>query len=329
MCTCVLVKHCYVGPVATPNTPAKGTPSQTPAEAFVDAQAVQALSGIMLRARTVADGVLAGLHRSQRHGRSVEFAEHKVYAPGDDTRHIDWKAFAKFDRYYVKRFLEETSLRAFMVCDVSNSMAYGGGHDRSRPGVRKVDYAKTLSATLASMLIRQADTVGVMTFSDVSGPRTAIRGGERQLTEILENLDRAAVGGKTDPLSSLAALSAQLSRRALVVVCSDLLDGGKDLLEPLTALRNRGADVALLHILHPDETTFPFDGMVRFLDLEGDREAQVDAQGIREAYLEELNAWQVQVEKSAQERGVDYHLITTDTPPALALLRFLLPRRHE
>jgi uncharacterized protein (DUF58 family) len=155
----------------------------------------------------LADGVLAGLHRSPRHGRSVEFADHKVYTPGDDTRHVDWRAFARSDRFYVKRFLDETSLRAFLICDTSASMAYGGGHDRSLPGVRKADYARTLCASLAWLLIRQADAVGLMTFADEAGPRTAIRWGERQLSELLDALERATLGGGTRPAQALAVLA--------------------------------------------------------------------------------------------------------------------------
>ncbi|MEW5854845.1 MAG: DUF58 domain-containing protein [Myxococcota bacterium] len=308
-----------------PSTPAA---TQAPQERWVDAQAIQALSGLLIRARTVADGVLAGLHRSQRHGRSIEFAEHKVYSPGDETKHIDWKAFGKFDRYYVKRFIEETAMRAFMVCDVSSSMTYAGGAPGSLPGVMKADYAKTLSATLAYLLLRQTDAVGCMTFAETSGPRVAIRGGDRHLVEVLEALEQAPVGGLTRPAESLASLVGQLSKRAMVVVCTDLLDSGKDILGPLSALRTRGADVAILHILHPDEVRFPFDSVVRFLDLEGDRTAQVDAPAIRSAYLEEVTTWLRAQEAAAHERGLDYHLITTDTPPARALLEFLAPRRR-
>lgn len=311
--------------MASPSAPGS-TPPTGPR--FLDAQAVQALSGLTVRSRAVADGVLAGIHQSQRHGRSVEFAEHKVYAPGDDTRHIDWKALAKFDRFYVKRFLEETSLRAFLVADMSGSMDYRGDHERSLPGVRKADYARTLVGSLACLLIHQSDTVGVMTFANEAGPRTAVRGGQRQLQEILENLDQARVGGTTDPVASLGALARQLSRRAMVVVCSDLMDQGVQLLDPLAALRNRGADVVVLHVLHPDEVRFPYDGMVRFLDLEGTREVQVDAHTVREAYLEEFGRWRAQVESDALSRGLDYLQVTTDEPPASALMRMLMPRRR-
>lgn len=311
--------------VAQPSTPAGAAPHLTGVR-FLDAAAVQALGGLTLRARTVADGVLAGLHQSQRHGRSVEFAEHKVYTPGDDTRHIDWKALARFDRYYVKRFLEETSLRAFMAVDTSGSMAYAGGHDRSTCHISKADYARTLAASLACVLLRQSDAVGVMTFAQEAGPRTAIRGGDRQLQEVLDALERAEVGGGTDPVAALSALSQMLSRRALVVAFSDAMESGAALLEPLTALRNRGADVVLFHVLHPDEVEFPFDGVVRFLDLEGDREAQVDAAGLRAAYVEEFERWRQELASQAMQRGIDYHMVRCDQSPAAVLLSFMLQR---
>ncbi|MBI5495892.1 MAG: DUF58 domain-containing protein [Deltaproteobacteria bacterium] len=313
--------------MVTPATSASA-PHVGDAPAFLSSEAVMALSGLFVRARTVADGVLAGMHQSQRHGRSVEFAEHKVYTPGDDVRHLDWKAYARFDRYYIRRFLEETSLRAFLVADVSGSMAYAGGAPGSRPGIGKADYARVLCGTLACLLVRQADTVGCMTFADTAGPKTAIRGGERQLHEVLDNLASARVGGPTHPAESLAALASHVSRRALVVVATDLLDTGLEILEPLAALRNRGADVAVFHVIHPDEEHFPYDGLIRFLDLEGERETQVDAAAVRTAYLEEFGAWLTDVENRAHDRGLDYLRVGTDEPPARALLRFLEPRRH-
>jgi uncharacterized protein (DUF58 family) len=261
-------------------------------------------------------------------GHSVEFAEHKVYTPGDDTRHLDWRAFARFDRYYIKRFLDETNLRAFLICDLSASMAYAGGHERSLKGARKADYARTLCATLAWLLIRQSDSVGAVTFSETAGPHTSIRGGQRQLEEIVAALEQAAVGGKTHPRAALSAALSQLSRRSLVVVCSDLMDQGVEVLEPMMGLRNRGADVVLLHVLHPDEVHFPYDGTVRFLDLEGLRQAQVDPQGIRNAYLDELHQWLAAQEQAATRAGLDYHRILTDEPPSRALLRVLSRRRR-
>jgi uncharacterized protein (DUF58 family) len=294
----------------------------------VDAHAVGALSGLLLRARTTADGALAGLHLSHRHGRSLEFAEHKVYAPGDDTRRMDWKAFARFNRYYVKRYIDETALRAFLVCDLSNSMSYAGGTSRSLPGPSKAAYAKTLCATLAWLLVKQADAVGYVGFAQASQPVVTQRGGDGHLAEVLAAIDRDPVGGPTDPRAALALLANHVSRRSLVIACTDLMDAGRDILEPLGALRTRGADVALLHVLHPDELHFPYDGVVRFLDLEGDREAQVDARAVRDAYVEEVRAWVAQQESAAWARGIDHHLVTTDTPPARAILSLLAPRRH-
>jgi len=298
------------------------------ASPYLPAETVMATSGLAVRARCVADGVLAGLHRSRRHGESAEFAEHKLYAPGDEVRRIDWKAFGKLDRYYIKRFEEDTSLSAYMIVDASGSMAYP---ERGRHN--KYDYAATLAASLSYLLLRQSDAVGLFTFAEEALHPVPLGSRSRQLTEIARALEAVRPGGRTDAHGAFEALSERVRRRALVVVLSDLLhvseqSGGlAAVMAGLAVLRARGADVALLHVLDPDELELPFPGVVRFVDLEEERDLQVDAGAIRDAYLEEIRRFVEQVASDAQAAGVTYQQVRTDEPPAQALVRFVAARR--
>ncbi|MBN2360496.1 MAG: DUF58 domain-containing protein [Deltaproteobacteria bacterium] len=302
----------------------------TPASAQSDllpAATVMAIAGLQVRARCVADGVLAGLHRSKRQGESAEFAEHKLYAPGDDVRRIDWKAFGRRDRYYVRRYQEETSLGAFLVVDTSGSMTYPeqGRHS-------KYQYAATLAASLAYLLLRQSDAVGLITFAAAARRALPLSGRQAQLDEMASALEQAPLGGRTDAQAALSALGELVRRHALVVVLTDLLGavdgaGGLDqLFGSLAVLRARGADVALLQVLDPDEIELPFPGVVRFFDLESEREIQVDAGAIRDAYRDEVRSFLARVENAAATGGMTYQLVRTDEPPVAALTRFVANR---
>src|SRR5215471_12698621 len=185
---------------------------------LLDPVALQRLHNLELRARTVVEGALPGLHRSPHHGSSVEFAEHKEYAPGDEIKHIDWKAYGKFDKYYVKRFEEETELKAYLVIDSSASMGYRGN------GVSKLDYARTLAASLAYLLLRQQDQVGMIAFGEKLRGYLPPRARGGHLGDLLTALDDVKALGKTDLLRAIAYLSEVAHRRSLLIVFSDLLD---------------------------------------------------------------------------------------------------------
>lgn len=298
------------------------------ASPFLPADTVMAMRGLVVRARCVADGVLAGLHRSRRQGESAEFAEHKVYAPGDEVRRIDWKAFGKLDRYYVKRMEEETSLGAFLVVDTSASMGYP---ERGRHS--KYAYAATLAASLSYMLLRQSDAVGLFTFDEAAHYRVPVSARSRQIDEIVRTLEEKGVGGQTAAGRVFEALSERVRRRSLVVVLSDLLGvveqaGGLGaVLAGLAALSARGADVAVLQVLDPDELELPFPGVVRFVDLEVERDLQIDAPAIRDAYREEIGRYLEEVARGARAAGITYQRVRTDEPPAQALARFVAARR--
>lgn len=301
----------------------------TPSSAYLPAEAVMALSNLQLRARCVADGVLAGLHSSQRRGESAEFAEHKLYSPGDDLRRVDWKALAKSDRHYVKRFIEETSLNAVVILDSSGSMAYP---ERGR--FSKYDYAATLSAALAMLLLKQGDPVGLIQFSSAANTLLEAHAKKSQLFEFINNLKTISISGETQAAQVFAQLGQRLKRRSLVLVLSDMLDvvgperDFSALLKGLATLRARGADVALMHILDPDERDLPFHGLLRFIDIEGDASVQVDVDAIRSSYQQELADYTHGLRQSAENSGLRYSLVTTDAPPAEVLARFVAEGHH-
>lgn len=297
--------------------------------AYLPAEAIMALGKLQIRARAVADGVLAGLHFSQRRGESAEFAEHKLYSPGDDLRRVDWKALAKSDRYYVKRFVEETSLSTYIVLDRSASMAYP-----EQPGNRKFDYAATLAAALAMLLLRQGDPVGLIHFSSRSDHALEARVKKSQLFEFINKLEELPVVGTTAAADVFAELGQGLKRKSLVLVLSDMLDVcGEDhdpqgLMQSLGSLRARGADVALMQVLHPDELSLPFQGLVRFLDMESDAELQVDADAIRASYQQEIQGYVQKLRRSAQAADVRFASVSTAEPPAQVLANFIAEGRH-
>lgn len=305
--------------------PEKSAIEQEPARRAreVDPATLADIGHLSLRARLVADSAISGLHRSRNHGSSVEFAEHKEYSPGDDVRHLDWRAFARFDRDFIKRFEDEASLRALLVVDHSGTMGYPApGEGR----LSKLDTATTAAAALAYVLARQGDAAGLADFSDrlrISVPPRARRG---HLQEILSELESLKAEGTTNFQRALATLTEGLSRRSVVIIFTDLLDGGLEALPALARLRARRHDVVVFHVLDRDELEFPFEEATHFTSLEDDASIQVDGRELREAYLEEMGRFRREAEAACRRAKVDYHLLRTDEPPGRVLARFLSAR---
>ena len=281
------------------------------------------LPTIKLRARAVVEGVLSGLHKSPYQGQSVEFAEHKEYAPGDELRHVDWKAFGKLDRYYVKRFEHETELSVLMAIDASGSMNYG-----STP-LNKLSTAATFAAALAHLLIRQQDAVGLLIFRNGAFSYVPPRSGAGHLRVIVETLDAREGEGRCDLEPMARALAEKARRRSAIFVFSDLFDGADGGLDALLQLRLRKHDLALFHILDPDELTLPFDDPTRFLSMEGeDLALEAHPRELRASYLAEMQAFLDETESRATARGSDYLRVSTSDALDRALLRFLARRER-
>jgi uncharacterized protein (DUF58 family) len=287
---------------------------------LLDAATLSRLSGLKLRARAVVEGVLSGLHKSPHQGQSVEFAEHKEYAPGDELRHLDWKAYGKFDKFYVKRFEHETNLRAVMVVDTSGSMAFGTG------GLSKLDVARVLSATLSHLLVRQQDAAGVALVSGGRFLEVPPRAAATHLQVVLEALEAAEARGPTDLAGAADALAEKLPRRALVCVFSDFFDERQDALKRLLALRARKHDVAVFHLVDKAELEFPYDDPTLFTSLEDERRVEVNPREIKQSYLEEFGKFLASTRDACRAADCDYQLVRTDEPLDQVLLRFLARR---
>ena len=293
---------------------------------FLDPALLAKVGTLSLKARTIVEGALSGLHRSPHHGSSVEFAEHKEYSPGDEIRHIDWKAYGKFDRYVVKRFEQETELTAYLLLDRSGSMEYRGD------GLSKLEYGAYLVAALAYLLIRQQDRVGLYAFGGAHAPvYVPPRARTSHLQDLLGAIERVvAEGGGEGPSAIAPALDrvAELARRrrSLVVVASDLFDRSPEVPRLLRRLRVQRHDVSVLQLLDRDELELPFDGVTMFQSLEDDRRILADPNAARPAYLAELGRFLEGIRRACREGGVEHQLVPTTRPLERTLLDFLTAR---
>jgi uncharacterized protein (DUF58 family) len=287
---------------------------------FLDPAVLARLGTLELRARTVVEGFLSGLHRSPYKGFSVEFAEYRQYMPGDDLSTIDWKVYARSDRYYVKKFEEETNLDCYLLLDVSASMGYG-----SR-GITKLQYGAVLAASLAFLMNRQRDAVGLTTFDEgiVSMLPPSARPGH--LRSVLLTLDRLALGRQTDVAKPLHLLAEGIPKRGLVILISDLLDEPERILDGLRHFRFRGTDVIVFHVMDPAERTFPFERATRFRDIERGDEVMAVPAVVREHYLESLNRAIDTYRRELGAAAIGYRILDTAEPLEFALLSYLSTR---
>ena len=287
---------------------------------LLDPELLGRLGSLELVARTVVEGVLVGLHRSPFKGFSVEFSEYRPYLPGDDPVGIDWKLAARTDRFYVKRFEEETDLECHLLLDVSASMGYGSGT------ITKLRYGSLLLAALAYLVQRQRDAVGLMLFDHRVVDALPASSRASHLRRLLARLDTVTPAERSDVRRPLDALAARLTRRGLVVVVSDLLDEPEGIIQGLKHLRFQGCEVLVLQVLDPAERTFPFEGPTRFADLESDDEVRAVPGQVRAHYLEEMEALQERYRRELRLADVDYQLIDTSTPLDTAILAYLETR---
>jgi uncharacterized protein (DUF58 family) len=276
---------------------------------LLDENIARRVSTLRVHARRAVEGLRSGIHRSPHRGASVIFAEHRDYRPGDDLRLLDWRAYARSDRHIIKRFEQETHLRAQLWLDCSASMDYGDGEQH------KHTHAATLLAAMAFILLGQGDAVGVVRFAATMGEALPARARPGQLEAALALLaQRPERGGKTDLYAALSACAERAGRRGLVVVASDLLDLSSNALEPLSLLRAAGHDVLVFHVLHPHELELPFDDRMRFVDPEGDGMLDTDPSAIRDAYKEQIGKLLVECRRRCMAAGARYALARTDTP---------------
>lgn len=299
---------------------------------FLDPAAVARLGTMELRARLIVEGFITGLHRSPYHGFSVEFAEHRPYNPGDELRHVDWKVYAKTDRFYVKQYQEETNLRHYVVLDTSPSMRYKHAGD-----LTKLEYGAYLTAALHTLMLRQRDATGLMAFDErvhtVRRPK-ATEGHVRQLLVALQHLVQEEGGGhRTSAASALSEVAERIARRSLVVVVTDLFEnvGQHDaLLKALRHLRHRGHEVIVFHVLESaTERAFDFPNTpMVFRDLETGEEMTLQPAQVRAHYAEAVEHFGQRFRRECLEHHIDFVELDTAEPYDTALLAYLNKRRR-
>ncbi|MCA9244882.1 MAG: DUF58 domain-containing protein [Phycisphaerales bacterium] len=288
---------------------------------YLDPETIAAMRGLELRAKAIVAGAISGLHRSAYHGFSVEFAEHRQYAPGDDIRYIDWRVFGRVDRFYIKEYEEETNLKAYIILDASKSMAFASD------GVSKIEYAKYVAAALTHLVTSQQDAVALVLWDEKL--RKFIPPGNNPLhqRDIYRTLSEAEPEGTTDVGGLLQELAERVRQRSLMIILSDLLDTSElSLMKALRHLRHKGHDVIVFHVLDHAELEFPFDRMTRFEGLEVSDHLLADPRALREAYLAEMEGFCQSVKGACMANQMDYVTLDTSRPLDVALSSYLAAR---
>ena len=287
---------------------------------YIDPAALMRVKSLELRARMVMEGFLKGLHRSPFHGFSVEFSEYRPYARGDDPRFLDWKVMARSDRAFIKKFEDETNLRAHLLLDRSQSMIYGSA------GYTKQEYAATFAATLAYFLMGQNDAVGLTTFDQKVDQHIPARNRPGQLRRLMLQLEKAPAGEGTDLGAAMKGLHELIRKRSLIILMSDLLAPLEELERQIGYLAAGGHDLAIFQIMDRRELDFNFDKATHYRDTETGKDLFIDPDIARASYLERLNAHQESVIHLAGRHGVNHQLVPTDEPLERVLFDFVSRR---
>lgn len=289
---------------------------------YLDPVALSKLGGLELVARLVVEGAVTGLHKSPYQGFSIEFAEHRQYMPGDEIRNIDWKVYAKSDRYYIKKYEEETNLRAYILLDASESMDFGSN------GMTKLEYGSYLSASLAYLMLKQRDSVGLVTFDTQMREYVPPRGTPTHLHAITTILEETTAGNETKISEIFHELAQRIVKRGLVIVISDLLDEPDEVLSSLKHFRHQKHEVIVFHLLDKAELEFSFDGPIVFRDLETQETLSTQANALKDEYLNQIANFIETYKNGCGSSSIDYVQIDTSVPFADVLFSYLSHRRR-
>ena len=287
---------------------------------YLRPETVALLNSMSLRARLVVEGYIIGHHRSPYHGFSVEFAEHRSYGPGDEIKHIDWKLFGKTDRLYVKRYEEETNLRAHIILDTSKSMLYSSGK------VSKLSYANSLAASLSYLMINQQDAVGIAKFSDKIDTFIPPKARPSHLNLILSQLDDRDSGNDTQIGIVLHELADRIKKRGMVILISDLLDKPENIMKGLKHFRHQNQEVIVFHIQDRKESEFDFDTRTKFFDMETGEEIVTEPWHIRSNYNELVSKLESNYKSNCRENLIDYVPLFTDQSLDIGITEYLIKR---
>lgn len=296
---------------------------------YFDPETLARIGPLGLRARTLVEGLVAGLHRSPLRGHSIEFAQHREYAAGDDLRQVDWKVYARTDKYYLKQYEDETSLTCYLMVDQSESMLYGAGVATGKSSVAslsKLQYAQLIAYSLAYLVIEQRDYAALMTFSEAIDDWLPPSGSPAMFDDMVAVLERVANRRRTNIAQVLELAVQRFSRRGLVVLVSDLLDDTERLLKAMRLVRFAGHDMLLIHVLDRDEVEFPFEGMSRFEGFEGLPHLTTDPRLIGQAYRRAIAEFCRRLEVGCRQMDIDYFRVLTDESLAATLPRILANR---
>ncbi len=279
------------------------------------------ISNMTLRARTVVEGTFSGIHKKPHKGSSIEFLEHKLYSPGDEVKHIDWKVLARSDKYHLKQFEDETNLKAYIALDTSGSMGYGSA------AMTKLEYSATLAACLSYLLLMQSDATGLFIFSEDVKKYIPPRTKSSHLQALLGALDGLEAKGASNIPGVLERLAEKTSRRSLVILISDLFDNVSDVLRKLKQIRKRNCEVIIFQVLDSHEVDFPFEELTLFESMEDVTQVLAEPRAIRDSYLSDFGGFTEALRRGCLENQIDYWLINTSTPLDRALLKYLSTRR--
>ena len=288
---------------------------------YLNPDALGKIANLNLVARLVVEGFISGLHRSPYRGFSIEFAEHREYIPGDDLKYLDWKVYARTEKYYIKQYEEETNLKAYILIDSSASMGYKSGN------LSKFEYACFLAASLAYLMIRQQDSVGLAVFDEEIRKNILPKAGATHLKVILDCLENITPGKETHIGRIFRSLSEMVRRRGLIIVISDLLDNPPEVLTGLKHFRHRKHEVIVFHLLDNEELTFPFTRMTVFRDLETGERLAVDPNNIKREYVASINEFMKGYREGCLDNNIDYLNVDTSTPFDSCLASYLAKRQ--
>ncbi len=287
---------------------------------FLDPTVLAGLDNLELRARIAVEGFVSGLHKSPHRGFSVEFNDYRNYYPGDDMRHVDWKLYARSEKFYIKQYEDETNVRCMIVLDCSASMAYASG------SLTKLDYGITLASALAYFIMQQRDAVGLITFDEALKDYIPPKCRQPHLMRILRSLAQTSAAKKTNAIRPLTDLAASLRKKSMVILITDMLDDEDRVITTLQNLRAMGNDVIVFHLMDDAELNFPFNEASEFVDMENNESYITSPAAIRSVYLENLNEYLSFCKKQCQSSGVDYCLMNTSKPLDEALSAYMTKR---
>ncbi len=289
---------------------------------YLDPETLAKLSNMALRARLVVEGYLIGQHKSPYHGFSVEFAEHRAYGSGDEVRHVDWKLFGKTDRYYIKRFEEETNLRSYILLDSSRSMTYTSGN------ITKLEYGAFLAAAFSYLMLNQKDGIGLVLFDEIIRDFTPPRSTKSHVNTLLKKLETITPGSDTKIKPVLDEMAERIKKRGLIILISDLLDSPESVLSGLMHFRHHKQEIIVFHIMDRQESDFTFNVRTRFKDLESGETITTEPWHIRSAYTEQIQKFQKSFKKLCGKQRIDYVPLFTDQSLDIALNEYLRKRQR-